>query len=537
MYRRKQLTMILYLSYALIASALSLGGWLLSGNQKAITKIMGGIFYASILTYLALIFIQDWSTTAKLLTVSRDAILLSGFSVLIMAARKIKILPFIILVTFGWNVPLLSSYLQKHTPFIVSADLLGDLANETDKKSEQSLIDNAGLSKDGELLIELKSHDAVSKLDELVSKYDLKLERAFHPQDELATKLDEYYLVNVPDSRLDEIDQIQRELKRIYEVFDTEPNEMMLLDVKPGDPPIEKHKCDHVNDPLDSDQWMHEELEMDAYYGLLNTLKPNIKKKAKLFILDSGVDSDHEDLQESYSSLKTEYDVDGNGHGTHCAGIAAAGTNNGKGIASFAVGSDFMQVSSIRVMSSFGFGTQKMIIDGIIEAADNGADVISMSLGGISNQARQKAYDAAMKYANDKGAVVIVAAGNSSLDAAKYSPANSKGVIAVAAIDEQSLKASFTNTVENIEYGIAAPGVNIMSSLPNNEYKALSGTSMAAPHVAGLVSVMKSLDPTLDTRQIFKILSKTGLEVEDHHQIGKLIQPFKVVKEIVGEES
>jgi len=535
MYRRKHFIMTGYLSYALISSALSLGGWLLSGNQKTLTRIMGGIFYASILGYLAMIFIQDWSTTAKVLTVSRDAILLSGFSVLIMAARKIKILPFIILATFGWNVPLLTSYLQEHTPFMLKSDLLTSMADNTAEAKKQSLSDNKGLSESGELLFELRSNDALGNLDEFIEKYNVEINRAFHPMDESSTKLDEFYTVNLSENQLDQIDVIKLELSRIRDVVFTEPNEMMLLDVKPGDPPIAKHKCDHVDDPLDADQWMHEALEMDAYYGLLNTLNKDIKKKAKLYILDSGVDSDHEDLSESYHSINTDYDVDGNGHGTHCAAIAAAGTNNGKGIASFAVGNEFVEVTGIKVMSSFGFGTQKMIIDGIIEAADNGADVISMSLGGISNQSRQKAYDTAMKYANDKGAIVIVAAGNSSMDAGRYSPANSKGVIAVAATDEQSLKATFTNTVENIEYGISAPGVNIMSALPNNEYKALSGTSMATPHVAGLVAVMKSLKPDLDHKEVFKILESTGSEIEDHYQIGKLIQPFKVVKALVGE--
>lgn len=535
MYRRKHFTMVEYLSYALIASTLSLGGWLLSGNQKAIAKIFGSLFYLSIIAYIGLTVVQDWSNIAKVLTVSRDAVLLSGFSALIMAARRIRILPYIILITFGWNAPLLIDYFKQHTPFSLKLGSIDSQKGQSDASTNQSLTDNLGLSKDGELLIELNSHGALSKLDELTAKYNLELKRAFYPQDESLSKLDEYYLVNIPDAQLEELESIKKELRRIYDVVYFEPNEMMKLDVLTSDATITKHNCSHVDDPLDSDQWMHEALQMDKYYGVLNTLSSKVKKKAKLFILDSGVDSDHEDLLDSYQSINVDYDVDGNGHGTHCAGIAAAATNNGIGIASFAVGNDFIEVTGVKVMSSFGFGTQKMIIDGMIEAADNGADVISMSLGGVSNQARQKAYDTAVKYANDKGAIVIVAAGNSSMDAARYSPANSKGVIAVAASDEQSLKASFTNTVENIEYAVAAPGVNIMSSLPNNEYKALSGTSMAAPHVAGLVSVMRSLKPKLTTREAFKILEKTGMEIEDHHQIGKLIQPYDVIQDLVGE--
>ena len=525
--------MVEYISYALIASALSLGAWILSGENKSISKLFGAVFYMSILAYGAMIFTQDWSLPSKLVTVSRDIILLSGFSALVMAARKIKILPYIILLTFGFNAPTLSTYIKKNTPF--NLKFASSEKSTQAQEASEAKHDNKGLSENGELLIELRTRDHLSELEEVAKTYNLEYSRAFHPADEEASRLDEYYLVNIPDDKIEMIDEISTALRRTNRVLWSEPNEMMTLDVKPGDPVKEKHNCNHVDDPLDPDQWMHEVIGMDKYYGLLETLKADVKEKANLFILDSGVDGNHEDLIESYSSLNSDYDTDGNGHGTHCAGVAAATTNNGKGIASFTIGNEFITVTGVKVMSSFGFGTQKMIIDGMIEAADNGADVISMSLGGATNQTRQKAYNTAVEYVNKKGCIVIVAAGNSSMDAARYSPANSRGVIAVAATDENSLKASFTNTVENIKFGISAPGVNIMSTLPNDEYKALSGTSMAAPHVAGLIAVMKSLRPELDTREAYDIINKTGAEVEDHFQIGRMMQPYDAVKMLVGE--
>ena len=526
--------MVEYISYAFLASSFGLGGWILSGDNKSIGRFFGALFYLSIAGYIGMVLMQSWSTPTKVLTLGRDAIILSGFSMIIMAARKIKILPYIIMATFGFNVGLISDYFKEHTPFKLKS-IVTEETNSQKAEATEAMYDNKGLSESGELLVELRNKESIVELEDITKQYDLELKRAFNPADENVTKLDEYFVINIPNKQLEALDQISKELSRTSKVIWVEPNEQLKLDVEPGTPSKPKHKCNHVNDPLDSDQWMHEALEMDKYYGLLNTIKTSTKRSAKLYILDSGVDAAHEDIADSYSSLNESYDTDANGHGTHCAGVAAATTNNGKGIASFSIGKEFVEVTGVKVMSSLGFGSQKMIIDGMIEAVDNGADIISMSLGGVSNQSREKAYNEAVKYATDKGCLVIVAAGNSSMDAARYSPANSRGVIAVAATDENSLKSSFTNTVENIRYGISAPGVNIVSTMPNGEYKALSGTSMATPHVAGLVAVMKSIKPDITVEDAFRILNKTGKEVSDHHQIGKLIQPYQAVKLLLEE--
>jgi len=485
------MSMVEYISYSLLVSAFALGGWILSGENKSLARFFITLFYISIAGYVGMLLVQDWSMPRSL----------SGFSMLIMAARKVKILPYIILISFGVNVNMISDYFKAHTPFELKLNNTNQSESGDTKREAKAKHDNNGLSETAELLVELRAKENVDELEKLAEQYNLVLQRAFYPVDENNTKLDEYYAVNIPNDKIDLISQISREISRTSKVIWVEKNELLQLDVKSGEPGAPRHNCNHVDDPLDSDQWMHESLEMDKYYGLLNTLKSSTKRTANLFILDSGVDAQHEDIKASYSSLKASYDTDGNGHGTHCAGVAAATTNNGKGIASFSIGKEFVEVTGVKVMSNFGFGSQKMIIDGMIEAVDNGADIISMSLGGVSNQSREKAYNAAVQYATDKGCIVIVAAGNSSMDAARYSPANSRGVIAVAATDENSLKASFTNTVENIRYGISAPGVNIMSTMPDGDYKALTGTSMAAPHVAGLVAVMKSINPKITVEE------------------------------------
>ena len=236
-----------------------------------------------------------------------------------------------------------------------------------------------------------------------------------------------------------------------------------------------------------------------------------------------------EDIRKKYRSTAKKHDDDPQGHGTHCAGIAAAVSNNGKGIASYAPNNDFVELTSIKVLNSFGGGTQGSIINGILAAADAGADVISMSLGGRSNPSRQRAYSKAVAYANDKGAIVVVAAGNSNMNAKNYAPANAKGVIAVSATDINNNRASFSNTVQDVGMGIAAPGVNIYSTTPNNEYKSFNGTSMAAPHVAGLIGMMKAIFPEIKTKDAHFILDKTGKNTNESKRTGKLIQPVAAI--------
>jgi len=297
--------------------------------------------------------------------------------------------------------------------------------------------------------------------------------------------------------------------------------------------PSKKKRSYGINDPGVEELWGFEAMNMDQLYTLLKKKGVKPKKKANVFILDTGIDSKHEDINKNYKSHKKEYDNDPHGHGTHCAGIAASVTNNKKGVASFSPNNDFVNVSAVKVLAAHGGGTQQGIISGMLEAADGGADVISMSLGGPSNKSRRRAYARAVNYCNRKGAIVVAAAGNSNKDAANYSPANSPGIITVAAIDVNLNRAVFSNKVNNVDRGIAAPGVQIYSTFPNDEYKTFNGTSMACPYVAGLLGVMKSIQPDLKTDEAYKILNKTGKDTKDTKETGKLIQPAKAVGELL----
>jgi len=172
-------------------------------------------------------------------------------------------------------------------------------------------------------------------------------------------------------------------------------------------------------------------------------------------------------------------------------------------------------------------------VDGIIEATDKGATVISLSLGGPGNPLHQRVYKKAVAYAAAKGTVIVVAAGNSNRNAREFSPANVKGVITVSAVDENLSKASFSNKVMDIKMAVSAPGVNILSTLPDNNYGLLSGTSMATPYTASIVTILKVLNPSLNTKEIFTILERTGLETRNTKETGKFIQPAKALENIL----
>lgn len=249
-------------------------------------------------------------------------------------------------------------------------------------------------------------------------------------------------------------------------------------------------------------------------------------------VLDSGVDYNHDDLKNNIWTNDGEIagngiDDDGNGyiddfygwnfdgsnnntmdvagHGTHVSGTIA-GEDNGFGVTGIAYDAEIMPV---KVLDDSGSGSQTSIANGIYYAVDNGADVINLSLG--SSQDLPEVSEA-IKYASEQGVTAVMAAGNSSGQMPGYPAryANQYG-IAVGAIDEDENMASFSNRAgfQEITY-VTAPGVDIYSTYADNTYENLNGTSMATPHVAGVVALMLSADPSLDHNSIRQILEDTS---------------------------
>ncbi len=381
----------------------------------------------------------------------------------------------------------------------------------------------------GEWLVEMESNADLEVLN-LRLKGLADFRNAFEPSDNNATDLDDYLVVNVLKNDEQSVAQIKRILLNSPQVQSIEANE--VIQVKPINVVAATNLSDDygVNDPETNRQWAMKILEMKPFYAFLRKQKIKPKRKVKLAILDTGVDARHEDLKANYTSIEKKSDNDPQGHGTHCAGIAGAVTNNGVGIASFGLGNLFYSITSVKVLNANGMGTQESIIDGILKAADNGVSVISMSLGGRVGKRRQKAYEKAIKYANRKGAIVVVAAGNENRNATGTSPANIPGVITVSAIDSTLARAIFSNDVGDLNMGIAAPGVAIYSTLPEDQYAFLNGTSMATPFVAGLIAMMKSINPKMSTKEVYRILSETGKKTRNNKETGLLIQPYAVLQ-------
>ena len=208
------------------------------------------------------------------------------------------------------------------------------------------------------------------------------------------------------------------------------------------------------------------------------------------WIIDSGVDSDHPDLNvdvnrsRSYVT-KGKYSIeDGSGHGTHVAGTVAALDNN-IGVIGVAPGASIV---ALRVLDNRGSGQFSWTVQALDYVAANASpgDAVNMSLGPNSRYT-DSAVDGAVINVASLGIKIAIAAGNSSDDSAFYSPAraNHPNVYTVSAMDINDNWASFSNYGSPVDY--AAPGVNVKSTYKDGGYASLNGTSMASPHVCGLL--------------------------------------------------
>ncbi|NJL09365.1 MAG: S8 family serine peptidase [Calothrix sp. SM1_7_51] len=196
------------------------------------------------------------------------------------------------------------------------------------------------------------------------------------------------------------------------------------------------------------------------------------------------------------------------GHGTHVAGSIAA-RNNGIGITGVAYNSQIMSIRLGDVNNQGSFTNGGNLAQGIRYAVDNGARVINMSLGwSDSTELRD-----ALAYAASRNVVTVSAAGNSTLTSpgnpAKY--ATDFG-LSVGAVDRDQMIADFSNRAgsDSRMQHVMGPGVNILSTTPGNTYGSKNGTSMAAPHVAGVVALMLSANPNLTPSQVRQILTETA---------------------------
>jgi hypothetical protein len=199
-------------------------------------------------------------------------------------------------------------------------------------------------------------------------------------------------------------------------------------------------------------------------------------------------------------------DLDFDGHGTHIAGVIAAERNN-FGITGVAPNAKIMPV---RVLPAFGSGSVNNMAAGIRYAADNGANVINLSLG--NEFVPSDVVNNAIQYANNKGSVVVIAAGNLGDIQPAYPARNADSLgIAVGSIDVSGRMDDSSNRSGStpLDY-LVAPGVEIVSTTPEEDYELRSGTSFATPHVAGVAALVLNANPTLTPAQVEYILTTTA---------------------------
>ncbi|MBZ9728772.1 S8 family peptidase [Salegentibacter sp. JZCK2] len=220
------------------------------------------------------------------------------------------------------------------------------------------------------------------------------------------------------------------------------------------------------------------------------------------WVIDSGIDTDHPDLNvdasrgfNAFTSGKDGKSTDdGNGHGTHVAGTIAA-LNNDFGVVGVAPGAS---VIPVKVLDSRGSGSYSGVIAGVDHVAAYGSagDVANMSLGGPTSDA----LDSAVLSASENGIIFALAAGNDGADANNSSPARVNGqyIVTISAMDSNDNWASFSN-YGNPPVDYVAPGVAVNSTWKDGGYNSISGTSMAAPHAAGVLLLgVASTDGTVN---------------------------------------
>ncbi len=229
----------------------------------------------------------------------------------------------------------------------------------------------------------------------------------------------------------------------------------------------------------------------------------------KVCIMDTGYDRQHVDLQAvrvtgNNNNQTGPWHQDGDGHGTHVAGTIAALGGNNEGVVGVNPGNK-LNLHIIKVFNNNGawaYGSD--LARAVDQCINAGSTIISMSLGGEGSSAAEQA---AFEKAEQAGLISVAAAGNDGITALNY-PASYDSVISVAAVNASGVRPNWSQ--HNAQVEIAAPGVNVKSTAPNNRYATLSGTSMATPHVAGVAALVWSHYPSCSNDQIRSALNATA---------------------------
>lgn len=361
-------------------------------------------------------------------------------------------------------------------------------------KDEVLLKFNLGVSKQ-EIQEILKKHNLVEVSDDALSKIG-------------------YIKVRIPDGR--DVISVIEEIRKEYKLKIPEPNYISNTLT--------------VYDPLYNNQWYIPDTDFDKAWE-----KTESKNPIKIAVVDSGVDAGHPDLNGKILNgcdfVNDDTDAsDDHGHGTFVAGIIAATANDIgiKGLYSNA------QIIPIKAIDNNGLGTYEDVACGIIYAADNGAKVINLSIGGYGYSFLLQA---AVDYALEKGCILVAAGGNDGIEQAIY-PAGYPDVIGVSALGYNSRIWFHSNSGKHID--VSAPGLNILSTGLNNSYIYASGTSASTPMVSALAAMLVLEKPDLSSSFIERLIIQSakdiggrgwdslygGGEIDAHAALQQDVEPF-----------
>lgn len=305
-----------------------------------------------------------------------------------------------------------------------------------------------------------------------------------------------------------------------YRVPDEETKEMVLSslnsmpNIEYAEPNGTLQAFDVPNDPNIGSQWHLNQIHAFQTWSLNKGSSGCV-----IAIVDTGIQLDHEDLA---GKILPGYDFigndaladDENGHGTHCAGIAAACTNNNLGVAGVSYNCSLMPV---RVLDANGSGTTDTVARGIVFAVDHGAKIVSLSLGSDTSSLT---LNDAVQYAYANNVIVCAAAGNLGVNTRMY-PAAIDHVLSVGASTQTDGRASFSNYGDWVQ--VAAPGEYIFSTYKGGQYRYMSGTSMATPVVAGVCAlVWDQMGPSAKATDVVNRIEATSVPVGNWVKFGRV---------------
>ncbi|MHC1684068.1 MAG: S8 family serine peptidase [Clostridiaceae bacterium] len=328
----------------------------------------------------------------------------------------------------------------------------------------------------------------------------------------------------------------------IINAKDTKSKERIYNDLK-FNSNIEKVEEDKVlkssaviNDPGYNQQWHIQNVNFSKLWDY--SLNP--KKTVIVAVIDSGIDPNHEDLQGAivdggYNFYGDNTDIyDYNGHGTAVSGVINASSNNLKGITGLGYNIP-IKILPLKTSNEIGESYLSDVLRAINYAIEKKVDVINLSLGSygysyIENEEIQKAINS--------GIVVVASAGNDGNSSYLY-PASYNNVISVGATDQYNNKTSFSNY--NDKVSLTAPGLDILTTIPNGEYGFASGTSFSAPIVSATAAIMKSVRPDLTPQTIKTLLQNNTIDLgslgrDNYFGYGK-VDAYKVINSALSPQS